>query len=399
VLAGGAHPFFTTVNQFRLTHREALAGLFTQVLALCRHAGMKTVGHIALDGSKVQANASKHKAMSHGRMTSEENRLKTEIEALLKKADDVDAAENAEHGEGDGSRKLPEELRFREQRLSRIREAKAALEREAAASRAAELRDNAAALEAKVIAGEGTRKELRAAATKAKTASKKADELSKNDDDNSGSGSPLTELPQHRVQTTTEGVPKPKTQRNFTDPESRIMVRNGVFMQAYNAQAAVSEDQLVVAHGVANAGNDASLLIPMSERVHEATGAFPETLSADSGYLSDENLRYCSDRGIDALIALRTDEEFTPLAPPGTPKGLRRYAMQEKLKSKRGRELYAKRKVMVEPVFGQIKAAVGFRRFSLRGLTKVANEWGIVCTCHNLLKLFRRRFRLPMALA
>lgn len=399
VLAGGAHPFFTTVNQFRLTHRDALARLFTQVLALCQRAGMATVGHIALDGSKVQANASKHKAMSHARMTAEEKRLQAEIEALLKKADEVDSAEDAEHGDADGSPRLPEELRFREARLERIREAKLALEREAAAARAAELRENAAGLEAKVLADEGTPKELRTAATMAKAATKKADELSDDDDDDDDSGSPLTDLPRHRVQTTSDGEPKPKAQRNFTDPESRIMVRNGVFLQAYNAQAAVSEDQLVVAHGVTNANADAGLLIPMLERVHEQSGAFPKTLSADNGYLSDDNIRYCTDRGIEALIALRPADEVTTDFPPRTVKGMRRYVMQVRLKSERGRETYARRKVMVEPVFGQIKAAMGFRRFSLRGIAKVSAEWGIVCTCHNLLKLFRRGWQLAAVAA
>lgn len=402
VLAGGAHPHFTTVNSFRLVHREAIAELFKQILGLCRHAGMKTVGHISLDGSKVEANASKHKAMSYARMTAEEKRLSAEIEALLRKAEEVDAIDDKEHGDEDGMNDVPAELQRREQRLSKIREAKAALEREAANARAAALRDNAAELEAKVLVGEGSPKELRAAATRATKSTKQADGLSPvedSDDDDEDPGSPSTKLPGHRVQTTTDGEPKPKAQRNFTDPESRIMLRNGSFVQAYNAQAAVSEDQLVVAHGLSNAPTDATLLVSMLERVRETSGELPTILTADTGYLSDDNLRYCTERGVDAHIALRPVDEVVGDFPPRTAKARRRYLMQVKLRSKRGRETYARRKVIVEPVFGQIKAAMGFRRFSLRGLAKAASEWGFVCACHNLLKLFRRRGGLVLQAA
>lgn len=394
VIAGGAHPHFTSVNEFRLTHREALADLFGQVLRLCRRAGLKTVGHVSLDGSKVQANASKHKAMSYARMGTEERRLTTEIEALLRKADETDTRETAEHGSSDGMQDLPAELQRREQRRAKIREAKAALEKEAAEARAAELRENAAELQAQVLAGVGEPKQQGAALTLAAKSEKQAAELSPrsdDDDDDTGSGSPLTELPQHRIPATPEGKPQPKAQKNFTDSESRIMVRNGVFVQAYNAQAAVSEDQVVVAHGLTNAPGDAQQLVPMLERVRESCGDLPVILTADSGYASEENIAYCAERGVDAYIALRAIDEVHRDFPPRTKRGRLRFLMQVKLHSDRGRKIYAKRKVLAEPVFGQIKGAIGFKRFSLRGLAKAASEWGIVCACHNLLKLFRRR--------
>jgi len=390
VIAGGAHPHFTSINRFRLQHRKALAGLFGQVLQLCARAGLKTVGHVALDGSKVQANASKHKAMSYGRMKEEEKRLQAEIEGLLRKADAVDAAEDAEHGDARGD-EVPEELRHRETRLRRIRELKLELEKEAAESRAAQLRDNAEELRKTAADNTVPSRQRAAAKTLAKKSDDAAEKLSPrdDDDDDDDSATPSTQLTLHRVQTTPEGKPKPKAQRNFTDADSRIMIRNGVFMQAYNAQAAVSEDQIVVAHGLTNDPTDANHLAPMLERVAEATGALPTVVTADTGYLSDANVTYCAKKGVDAYIAVRPSDAAKLTQVPDTPKLVSTWDMLEKLNTPRGKRLYALRKILVEPVFGQIKAAMGFRRFSLRGLEKSASEWGIVCLCHNLLKLFR----------
>jgi len=392
VIAGGSHPFFTTVNEFRLVHRKALSGLFLQVLQLCARAGLKTVGHVSLDGSKVQANASKHKAMSYGRMKEEEKRLEAEIEALMKRAEETDALEDAEHGTDKRGDEVDEELKFREGRLRRIREAKAALEQEAREARAAELREQASGERATAESADNP-VVARRARTRAAIRDKKADELAPrndhddDDDDDSGKG---VQLPLHRVATTPKGEPSDKAQRNFTDPDSRIMSRNGVFMQAYNAQAVVSEDQIIVAHGVTNNPTDARQLPAMMERVRANCGRAPEALTADSGYSSERNSSYCESEGIDAFIAVQRTVIDDRVFPPVSTAQHSRFAMRLKLASAVGKALYAKRKVIVEPVFGQIKQAMGFRHFSLRGLAKVPDEWGIVSLCHNVLKLFRR---------
>jgi hypothetical protein len=360
------------------------------VLKLCARAGLKTLGHVSLDGSKVQANASKHKAMSYGRMKADEKRLAEEVEAMLRRADEVDALEDAEFGADKRGDEVPEELRHRETRLKRIRELKAELEKEAAEERATQLRANAAGLEKKAEEIGITSKARKEAATLAKNSRKKAEKLAprSDDDDDDGSGG-TAQLTLHRVPVTRDGKPKDKAQRNFTDGDSRIMIRNGVFMQAYNAQAVVSEDQIIVAHGVTNNGTDNEQLIPMIERMREGCGAMPSALTADNGYLSELNVAHCERNGIDAYISLRKKDAGSGIFPPRTNVEQMRFAMQTKLATKKGKALYARRKVIAEPVFGQIKGAMGFSRFSLRGLLKVPSEWGIVALCHNLLKLFR----------
>ncbi len=394
VISGGSHPHWTTVNEFRLQHRVALAALFTQVLKLATRAGLRTIGHVALDGSKVQANASKHKAMSYGRMKEEEQRLAAEIEALLRRAEATDVAEDSEFGADKSGDEVPAELQHREPRLRRIREAMAELEKEAAEARAAKLRENAAELRTKLDDATCSSGEKKAAKTLAAKAEKQAEKLAPRDDgDDDGDGA-KTELSLHRVPTTPAGKPKDTAQRNFTDAESRIMIRNGAFMQAFNALAAVSEDQLVVAHGVTNDGTDAQHLGPMLERIRENCGAMPKIVSADTGYLSDANITYCAQSGVDAYISVGKSEVGRLSTEPLSQKLLVHREMHEKVSSRRGRLIYALRKVLVEPVFGQIKGAMGFRRFQLRGMQKVGSEWGIVCTCHNLLKVFRAHRRL-----
>jgi len=391
VLAGGAHPHFTTVNAFRLEHREALAGLFVQVLRLCSRAGLSTVGHVSLDGSKIAASASKHKAMSYGRMKQEEQRLAAEIESLLFRAEQTDQREDEQYGREERPDDLPRELQYRAARLQRIREAKAALEKEAAQARAAQLREQAAGQSerAELAPDAGERKR---AATRAAKSRSHADELSgRPDDDDDGGGGAVSGLPSHQVPATPSGEPTDRAQRNFTDPDSRIMVRNGVFLQAYNAQAVVSESQLVVAHAVTNQPPDTQHLVPMMERVRETCGRMPEQLSADSGYVSEANISYCAAHGIDAYLAVRRkgDDDASLGRLPMTQARELQWEMHQKVSTPRGRAIYGRRKVIVEPVFGQIKQAMGFRRFSLRGLGKVAAEWAIVCLCHNMLKLRR----------
>ena len=390
VLAGGAHPFFTTVNDFRLTHREALSGLFLQVLKLCARAGLKTVGHVSLDGTKVQANASKHKAMSYGRMKDEEKRLAAEIEQMLFRADEVDRFEDEQHGRDKRGDELPEEFQRRDERLRRIREAKAALEKEAAEARAATLREQAGQLRQSAQNDAYPIKRRAEAATRATKTDKRADELAPRDDDDDDDGNAGAQLPLHRVQTTPEGKPTDKAQRNFTDPDSRIMVKNGVFVQAYNAQAVASEDQIIVAHGVTNAPTDVQHLEPMLARVEANCEQVPQALTADNGYLSARNIAACEERGVDAYIAVRKSDAEKLARLPLQANQQAHWEMLQKLATPEGAKIYARRKVIVEPVFGQIKHAVGFRRFSLRGLAKVPAEWGIVCLCHNVLKLFRR---------
>lgn len=392
VIAGGAHPHFTSVNRFRLEHRKALAGLFVQVLKLCARAGLKTVGHVAVDGSKVQANASKHKAMSYGRMKEDEKRLQAEIEALLRRAEAIDASEDAEHGADMRGDEIPDELRRRETRLQRIRAAKAELEQEAAEARAAELRENADRLRETAGAVGMTARQQRLRSTLAAKAEKEAEKHSGGkDDDDDTNGPGASQLSLHRVPATREGKPKDSAQRNFTDAESRIMHRNGAFLQAYNAQAAVSEDQIVVACGVTNHPVDTNQLVPMLERVADNCGQHAAVVTADTGYLSEANITYCAKNGIDAYLALRRSDAAKLIQVPATEALITHWHMLQKVSSPWGKRIYALRKILVEPVFGQIKAAMGFRRFSLRGLGKVDHEWSIVCLCHNLLKLFRTR--------
>jgi hypothetical protein len=363
-----------------------------QVLKLCARAGLKTVGHVALDGSKVQANASKHKAMSYGRMKEDEKRLQAEIETLLRRAEEVDAAEDAAHGADMRGDEIPEELRRRETRLHRIRAAKAELEEEAAEARAAEFRENAERLRKAADDTRASPRQRRLATTLAAKAEDEAKQLSRSkddDDDDDANGDGISQLSLHRVSTTRDGKPKDTAQRNFTDADSRIMHRNGAFLQAYNAQAAVSTDQIVVAHGVTNDPTDAKQLAPMLERVADNCGQHAVVMTADTGYLSEANVTYCAKNGIDAYLSVRRSDAEKLTQVPASEALVAHWDMHQKVSSPRGKRIYALRKVLVEPVFGQIKAAMGFRRFSLRGLGKVESEWGIVCLCHNLLKLFR----------
>ena len=393
VLAAGQHPHFTTVNNFRLRHREALAGLFVQVLRLCSRAGLRIVGHVSLDGTKVQANASKHKAMSYGRMKEEEKRLAAEIEALLFRADEADAAEDERYGQDRRGDELPEEFQRRESRQRRIREAKEALEKEAAEARAAHLRELAAE-QRRTAETAATSKQRKRAATDARQSEAQADALAprERDDDDDDDDAPGTDLPSHRVPTTTEGKPTDKAQRNFTDPDSRIMLQNGGFAQAYNAQAAVSEDHVIVAHAVSNQAPDAEHLVPMLERMRENCGASPEIFTADAGYWSETNSAWCTRHGIDAYIAVgRTTDDAKLGRLPMTDAQDARWQMHQKETSPEGKRIYARRKAIPEPVFGLIKRAMGFRRFSLRGLAKVRAEWAFVCACFNLRRLFARQ--------
>ena len=362
VLAANQRPDFRTISDFRQQHLAALTDLFVQVLTLCQRAGLVKLGHIALDGTKVQANASKHKAMSYGRMVTEEARLNAEVAALLQQAETADARDDAAYGSDRRGDELPAEVARRTQRLETIRAAKAVLEQEAQAAAAVQQ----AAREARDT--EGPRR-----------------------------GRPA----QPR-----SSVPHPQAQRNFTDPESRIMPAPGAkgsVIQGYNCQAAVdAKAQIIVAAEVTDEANDKQQAQPLLTQVLVNTGQVPRTVSMDAGYFSEATVEMVATLGGAPLIP--PDRQRHGRAVPAAPRGRRPVGlsvadrMRRTLRTKRGRRLYARRKAIVEPVFGQIKQGRGFRQFLLRGMRKVRGEWALICTTHNVLKLWtarRRRRRRP----
>jgi transposase len=367
VIAGDDIPNFRSISDFRKLHLKELQQLFVQVLQLCQEAGLVKLGHIALDGTKIKANASRHKAMSYGRILKEEKRLKEEIKQLLEKAEAIDEQEDNEYGVDRRGDELPEELARRESRLKRIQEAKKALE------------------------------------AKAKAAARQAHEERKQEDSKNGDKS---KRGRKRKAMDSAGspqvseVPSDNKQYNFTDPESGIMKANNKgWDQCGNAQAAVdSKKQVIVACDVTNESNDKQQFEPMLEQTQENVGDDKKikSASADSGYYSESNVKFAEDKKIDAYIATKRAKHSAPVpkAPRGrAPKDLTvQEKMARKLRTKKGRETYSKRKSIVEPVFGQIKRARGFVQFSLRGLEKMCGEWAIVCLTHNLLKLFRAQY-------
>jgi transposase len=363
VLAGDQHPDHDSIAAFRQRHLRALARLFVQVLQLCEAAGLVKLGHVALDGTKVKANASKHKAMSYERMGAKEKELEQEVARLLEQAQQVDTAEDAEYGTGRRGDELPAELARRETRLRKIREAKAALEAEARAQA------EHAAEQARAKLAERARHE-------AETGKKM------------GGRPPQVPDPEH-------AQPAPTAQRNFTDPESRIMKDGATkgFEQAYNAQAAVdSTAQIIVATTVTQEANDKQQLVPMLKQVEENCGRLPARVSADAGYFNSEQLTDETLRNVDLYVPPdrqkhRAAPETASAAAPADASVVDQ--MRHKLKSAEGQAVYKWRKAIVEPVFGQTKEVRGFRRFSFRGLTKVAAEWDLIALTHNLLKLWR----------
>jgi hypothetical protein len=338
----------------------------------------------------MQANASKHKAMSYVRMQAEEKRLQEEVERLLANADDVDTQEDALHGVGQRAFELPDELKRRETRLKKIREAKAALEQEAREQRANELRKQAKVRQA---AAETLSKEraAKAQATGAKRAQTKARELDGRDETPARADD---ELQGRTMEVQTDGTPKDTSQRNFTDPESSIMPGRHGFIQAYNCQAAVdAANQIIVAADVTNQSVDNAHLSPIAEQIRSNTGALPEVLLADTGYWNPQIVEQVSALGVDVLVALQRDKHSArpePLSTGAAPPGLNdRQRMRWRLNTAEGRAQYARRKAVVEPVFGQIRVGQRFNRLSFRGLAATSCEWKLVAACHNLLKLFR----------
>jgi len=391
VLSGGKHPHFTTINGFRKDHHEALRSLFLQVLKLCQKAGLVKLGHVSLDGTKIQANASKHKAMSYERLLKTELELMGEIEELMSRAKEVDSNEDERFGEGVRDEDLPAELQRREKRLETIREAIAILEHEAAEARARALRGQAAnASERSENAADETKRKQ--AATTARKKAEQARELAPDRDDDD-LDPPKTDdgLPKHEPRVQADGKPRGTSQMNFTDPDSRIMESGGTFLQAYNCQAAVDDShQVIVGQAVSNNSPDNGALVPVLEQVRMNCGSSAQVTTADAGYWGPDAPGACDQLGTDVYISTSRQRHGNckDEAPTEAPAN-ERQKMREKLATDSGKAIYARRKAIVEPVFGQIKEARGFRRFMLRGIEKVQAEWALVCTGHNLLKLWR----------
>jgi len=391
-LCGGQHPHFTTINQFRGKYRQQLADLFGQVLKACMSAGLVKLEHVAIDGTKMKANASKHKAMSYDRMVKDDERIRKEVEELLAKADAADAEEEQAEGPYDAD----EEVRRRQERLAKMAAAREALRAETKAARAARLREQAEELREKAADPNTAPRDQKGFVTLAAKRDEKANELAaqageqppRDDDDDD-------DLPRNTPPSDADGEPKPAAQRNFTDPQSRIMVRDGAVMQGYNAQIVVDDtSQVIVAAAVSNQSPDTQYFAPMLRRVVANCGAVPAKATADSGYFSAANVQFAEHMGTEPFISVgKHRNDGQPVEAPSQPNHHTpaKQAMRAVLETADGRATYALRKSTVEPVFGQVRACRGFQHFSFRGLFKNRCEWLLVCLTHNVLKLFRAR--------
>jgi transposase len=347
-VTGLQRPDHDTINEFRRRHLAAIERLFVQVLHLCQKANLVELGHVALDGSKVRANASKHKAMSYGHMKKTEKELAEDVRRYLKESEATDQAEDEEFGKGKRGDELPEWAKSKAGRLKKIREAKAALE-----------------AEAKQQAQE---EQARQADREPGTPGRKPDPPSP--------------------------TPDEKAQRNFTDPESRIMKTKGGYEQSYNGHAAVdAKSQVIVACDLTNGQNDGDTLEPMIDQIQANCGRQPKEISADSGYASESNLKALKRRRIRGFVATGRQKHGTRSATERSraKQGPLTQEMRARLRRGGHRSRYRLRKQTVEPVFGQMKECRGFRQFLLRGLAKAKAEWQLACLAHNLLKLQKAR--------
>jgi transposase len=347
-VTGMQQPDFRTISDFRKRHLKTLAALFGQVLQLCRQAGLVSLGHVALDGTKLAANASKHKAMSYGRMHRAEAALAAEVEGWLARAEREDTADDAAHGRDRRGDELPDWVADKQARLERLRAAKAALEAEATA-----------------------------------------------DPPPDGEPGPSAGMSDHgRPQRAKDGGPPARAQRNFTDPDSRILKTRDGLIQGYNGQLAVDADhQIIVAQRLTTNGSDQGGLVPLLEATEAALGRRPREVSADAGFCREDNLAALAARGIRGYLAPGRAAHGTadPSGRRRLKPGSRLAAMAARLKRAGRRSRYRLRKQTVEPVIGQIKQARGFRQFLLRGFGKVRDEWALICTAHNLTKLLAAR--------
>jgi transposase len=352
MIVAGDPPDFRTISEFRRRHLQALAALFVQVLKLAAQAGLVKLGHVALDGTKIKANASKHKAMSYERMKKRETELQAEVERWLKAAEAADAEEDKLYGDKRGD-EMPEWVSDKQKRLEKIRGAKAELE-----------------VEAKAAAEEEEQRRAQAEAQRIAAGHKKSGK---------------TPAPPKQE-------PDSKAQRNFTDPQSRILKTKDGYIQGFNAQAAVDATaQIIVAHTLDNNGSDQAQFAPLLDAIKANLGSNPDEVSADAGYCSAANLRTLSRRRIKGYIATGRQTHGSKSATAKRPAkpGSLLARMTAKLRRAGYRSRYRLRKQVVEPVFGQIKQARGFRQFLLRGIEKVKAEWALICTAHNLTKLAR----------
>jgi transposase len=364
VLSCNQQPDHDSIAQFRKRHLTELGQLFVQVLELCRKAGLVKLGHVAIDGTKVKANASKWQTRSYEGLTETERKFKAQVDELLAEAQQIDDQEDELYGPGRRGDELPEELRQRETRLAKIRELKRRMEeeaKEAAEQKAAEARE----------------KNRKREETEKKTGKKTRGRMA-------------------RVVDPTAAVPDPRTRRNFTDPESRIMKDHATktFVQGYNAQVGVdAQAQIIVAATVVQETNDQKQLVPVLSKVKENLGCLPEKVSADAGYFSTAAITDKAIKKIDLHVP-PNERRPSDSADAVARTGRLQDRMWQKLLSQTGAEVYSRRKAIVEPVFAHLKHIRGFRQFLLRGLASVEAEWLLMCTVHNLLKLLRARKQL-----
>jgi transposase len=360
VLSGNQQPDHASIAEFRKRHLPELAKLFVQVLQLCERAGLVKLGHVAIDGTKIKANASKYQTMTYAGLTEAEQKLAATVARLLAEAERVDKAEDELYGPDKGGDELPEELRESKSRLARIRELKADLEREA----------RAAAEQQAAAAKEQNEERLR----KAKERGKKPGRLA-------------------AVPDPEQAVPRPKARRNFTDIESRMMKdhASNTFVQGYNAQLGVdAQAQIIVAATVVQAGNDQQQLVPLLVRVKQNLGQLPASVSADAGYFSAAAVTAEEIKSVAVHVPPNAPEpQACEYAAPLPENATVQERMWHKLKSKEGAAIYNQRKAIVEPVFAYLKHVRGFRQFLLRGQARVEAEWLLMCLTHNLLKMFR----------
>jgi transposase len=362
-LAADQHPDHDTIAAFRQQHLERLAALFAQALQLCQRAGLVKLGNVALDGTKIQASASREQSVSFARLSEQERQLRAIVERLLEQAEQTDREENERYGKGRTGDELPLELADAESRLKKIREAKRALEQEAAEQLEQARREHP------MPGRRGRPRKDEPAPDLSEAARQKR---------------------KNRLRRAMQNAEHPSRQYNFTDPDSRVMRDNGLgcFVQAYNAQAAVDgHAQVIVAADVTQAVVDRAQLLPMCERMRETLNELPPVITADAGYWDAASLENPALAGVEVLVAPDAMHRWASPKPVKSSAAVER--MRERLRASPWRELYRKRREIVEPVFGQIKQARGLRRFSFRGLNKVKAEWQLFCLTHNLLKLFR----------
>lgn len=355
-LAANQHPDHDTIANFRREHLQRLGELFSQGLDLCREAGLVKAGRVMLDGTKMAGNASRRKSMDHEKLQRQEDELERVVKEMLEAAEATDAAEDAQYGKGKRGDELPPELADRQRRLQRLREAKAQLE---------------------------------------KRLKQKAEQAEQEREQQKASGEPASEAQKKRWSRARAAEAESKGKINLTDAESQLMKdgNRGGYVQGYNAQAAVLDNQIIVAADVTDQAADKQQLVTMAAKVNAGLGSAPTALLADSGYFSQEAITHQSLRGIDLLVPPDQSKPGEALKPQA-PRGEAAEKMREKLRSEAGAAEYRLRQQTIEPVFGQIKEARGLRRFWFRGLSRVRDEWRLITLTHNLLKLFRHRCAL-----